>query len=88
MCSSDLEDGAKNPLKGISMKLLVLALNAQFRVGAGRLWAYGLPQWHAVKVPFAPGGFILWQRQLHVSDGEPALRFKDYTYYAVHRRCG
>ena len=30
------EDGAKNPLKGISMKLLVLALNAQFRVGAGR----------------------------------------------------
>ena len=31
------EGGPKNPLKGISMKLLVLALNAQFGVSAGRL---------------------------------------------------
>ena len=29
------EEGPKNPLKGISMKSLVLALNAQFGVGAG-----------------------------------------------------
>ena len=29
------EDGAKNPLKSISMKLLVLALIAQIRVSAG-----------------------------------------------------
>ena len=29
------QDGPKNPLKGISMKFLVLALNAQFGVGAG-----------------------------------------------------
>jgi hypothetical protein len=32
----DLEDGPKKPLKGISMKLLVLASYAQFGVGAGR----------------------------------------------------
>ena len=30
------EDGAKNPLKGISMKRLVLASYAQFGVSAGR----------------------------------------------------
>ena len=30
------EDGAKNPLKGISMKLLVFASYAQLGVGAGR----------------------------------------------------
>ena len=30
------EDGAKNPLKSTSVKLLVLALYAQFRVSAGR----------------------------------------------------
>jgi hypothetical protein len=30
------EGGAKNPPKGTSMKLLVLALNAQFGVDAGR----------------------------------------------------
>ena len=30
------EGGAKNPLKGTSMKLLVLASYAQFGVGAGR----------------------------------------------------
>ena len=30
------EGGAKNPLKSISMKLLVLAFYAQFRVSAGR----------------------------------------------------
>ena len=30
-----IEDGAKNPLKSISMKLLVLALIAQIRVSAG-----------------------------------------------------
>ena len=29
------EDGAKNPLKSISVKLLVLALIAQIRVSAG-----------------------------------------------------
>ena len=29
------EDGAKNPLKGISMKFLVLAADAQSGVGAG-----------------------------------------------------
>ena len=29
------KDGPKNPLKGISMKFLVLASNAQFGVGAG-----------------------------------------------------
>mgnify|MGYP003409898892 CR=1 FL=1 len=29
------EDGPKNPLKSISMKLLVLALIAQIRVSAG-----------------------------------------------------
>ena len=29
------EDGAKNPLKSISMKLLVLAVIAQIRVSAG-----------------------------------------------------
>lgn len=35
------EDGAKNPLKSTSVKLLVLALYAQFRVSAGRktTWA-------------------------------------------------
>lgn len=35
------EGGAKNPLKSISVKLLVLASYAQFGVGAGRLecWA-------------------------------------------------
>lgn len=31
------EDGPKNPLKGTSMKLLVAAFYAQFRVAAGRL---------------------------------------------------
>jgi len=31
------EDGLKNPLKGISMKLLVFALYAQCRADAGRL---------------------------------------------------
>jgi len=30
------EGGLKNPLKGISMKLLVFALYAQCRAGAGR----------------------------------------------------
>jgi len=34
------EDGLKNPSKGITMKLLVFALNAQFGVDAGR---YDLP---------------------------------------------
>lgn len=29
------KEGPKNPLKGISMKPLVSAWNAQFRVGAG-----------------------------------------------------
>lgn len=32
-----IEDGPKNPLKGISMKLLVAAFYAQFRVAAGRI---------------------------------------------------
>ena len=30
------QEGPKNPLKGISVKPLVPALNAQFGVGAGR----------------------------------------------------
>lgn len=33
--AADSEEGPKNPLKGISMKSLVLAFYAQFRVGAG-----------------------------------------------------
>lgn len=33
--AADSEEGPKNPLKGISMKSLVLACYAQFRVGAG-----------------------------------------------------
>jgi len=32
--TADSEEGPKNPLKGISVKSLVLALNAQFGVGA------------------------------------------------------
>ena len=32
---SGLEEGPKNPLKGISLKSLVLAFFAQIRVGAG-----------------------------------------------------
>ena len=32
---SGFQEGPKNPLKGISMKSLVLACYAQFRVGAG-----------------------------------------------------
>ena len=32
---TDSQDGPKNPLKGISMKSLVLAFFAQIRVGAG-----------------------------------------------------
>ena len=47
-----LKEGPKNPLKGISMKPLVPALNAQFGVGAGREVRYarlhiqGIFQWH------------------------------------------
>jgi hypothetical protein len=33
--SAVYQEGPKNPLKGISLKPLVLALNAQFGVGAG-----------------------------------------------------
>jgi len=33
--STVYQEGPKNPLKGISLKPLVLALNAQFGVGAG-----------------------------------------------------
>ena len=46
------KEGPKNPLKGISMKPLVPALNAQFGVGAGRearnacLHIQGIFQWH------------------------------------------
>ena len=47
---SIFEGGAKNPLKGISMKFLVLAYNAQLWVGAGSK-DVGQPQRHAIFDP-------------------------------------
>ena len=56
------EDGPKNPLKGITMKLLVLASYAQSGVGAGRNGPVGRSQWHAIQGPNGFGGFFLWAR--------------------------
>jgi hypothetical protein len=39
--SAVFEEGPKNPLKGIPVKPLVLALDAQFGVGAGGTLLYG-----------------------------------------------
>ncbi len=41
-----MEDGAKNPLKGTSMKLLVFAADAQLGVRAESQEIGGDPQWH------------------------------------------
>ena len=50
------EDGAKNPLKGISMKLLVAAFCAQLRVAAGRLGSRALRNgiWMSTHFPWRP----------------------------------
>ena len=57
--STVYQEGPKNPLKGISLKPLVLALNAQFGVGAGGkrasslacLRSQGALQWHGEPDP-------------------------------------
>jgi len=55
--TAKLEDGAKNPLKGISMKFLVTAADAQLGVVSGSkgdgairngMWAMTLPLWRLV----------------------------------------
>lgn len=48
------EDGPKNPLKGTSMKLLVAAFYAQFRVAAGRLGLRAVRNgiWNATRFPW------------------------------------
>jgi hypothetical protein len=56
--SAVYQEGPKNPLKGISLKPLVLASNAQFGVGAGGkytrfvyLHSQGDHQWHGEPDP-------------------------------------
>lgn len=59
---SSFEDGAKNPLKGTSMKFLVLACNAQLWACAGSK-AVGQPQRHAKLTlqPWRPV-YVLWEK--------------------------
>ena len=47
------EDGPKNPLKGISMKLLVAAFYAQFRVVAGRIGLRAACNGIRVRIPLS-----------------------------------
>ena len=53
------EDGDKLPLKSISVKLLVIALYAQFRVVAERKKDNGRSQWHVTNDPLAIGDLSL-----------------------------
>jgi len=66
---SIFEDGAKNPLKSISMKFLVLAYNAQLWVGAGSK-GVGQSQRHATLTlhPWRPL-YVLWKRYLKYGNG-------------------
>lgn len=56
---SILEGGPKNPLKGTSMKFLVLARGAQPWVNVGSKGVKGDLQWHVGVNPFRRGGLVL-----------------------------
>ena len=47
------QDGPKNPLKGTSMKFLVLSFERPVRGGYWELRFRGDPQWHAGVDPFS-----------------------------------
>lgn len=54
------ESGPKNPRKGKTMKLLVLALDAQFRVGAGRMDCGRPVMAYGTRPVFRRGFFLCW----------------------------
>ena len=67
------EDGAKNPSKGISMKFLVLAADAQSGVGAGSK-NYGRPSMAWRGRPIFRGGTARSRREnLHGGPKLPAV---------------
>jgi hypothetical protein len=69
------EDGLKNPLKGISMKLLVFALYAQCRADAGRMVFGRSVMAYGTLDPETFEAFYLWL-------------FGKYTHCAVSRGYG
>ncbi|AAK80038.1 Conserved hypothetical protein [Clostridium acetobutylicum EA 2018] len=75
------EGGAKNPLKGTSMKFLVLALECPVLGLCWELKKLGHSQWHATNDPtFVEANYCILREIFNIRNwGKPAMWCKSYV---------